>query len=347
LSVLQPAQILRTNPLVHRNLTLALCIGANTAIFTVLHAVILAPLPFPEPDRLVSMGNIYPGVGVVKNTENSIPDYLDRPQMTDVFDSVAEYTGAGYDTGPEGAPVRIQADQVTPSYFRVLRAAPMMGRLFTEDDAVYQKNQFAIRSYGLWKEMFGRDQGVLGKDLRLSGVNYRVVGVMPETFAQPGREARLWIPLTWEPKQTTDDERHSNNWEMVACLKPGVSVALAQQHIDALNRRSIENSGGIRKLLENARFGTTVQGLKEELVGDVRPTLYLLQCAVAFVLLIGCVNVANLMLVRSNIRMKELAIRYSLGAGRGRAALKQADPELPLLRREDHAGARHAQRARP
>jgi putative ABC transport system permease protein len=91
--------------------------------------------------------------------------------MTDVFDSVAEYTGAGYDPGPEGSPVRIQADQVTPSYFRVLRAAPVMGRLFTEDDATYQKNQFAILSYGLWKEMFGRDPLVVGKDLRLSGVN--------------------------------------------------------------------------------------------------------------------------------------------------------------------------------
>jgi predicted permease len=168
--------------------------------------------------------------------------------------------------------------------------------------------------------MFGRDRGVVGKDMRLSGINYRVVGVMPEAFAQPGREARLWTPLTWEPRQGTDDERHSNNWEMVARLKPGVTVALAQQRIDALNRHSVENAGKLRKLLENARFGTVVQGLKEQLVGDVRPILYLLQCAVAFVLLIGCVNVANLMLVRSNIRMKELAIRYSLGAGRGRLA---------------------------
>jgi predicted permease len=216
--------------------------------------------------------------------------------------------------------VRVKADVVTPSYFRVLRASPMMGRLFTEDDAVYQKNQFAILSYGLWKDMFGRDPGVVGKDLRLSGVNYRVIGVMPEAFGQPGREARLWTPLAWAPEAGTDDGRHSNNWEMVARLKPGVTMALAQQHIDALNRRSVENAGKMRKLLENARFGTVVQGLKEQLVGDVRSTLYLLQCAVAFVLLIGCVNVANLMLVRSNIRMKELAIRYSLGAGRGRLA---------------------------
>ncbi len=301
-------------------LTLALCIGANTAIFTVLHAVILAPLPFAEPDRLVSLGNIYPGVGVTKSIQNSIPDYLDRRQMTDVFDSVAEYTDAGYDTGPDGSPVRLKADQVTPSYFRVLRAPPMMGRLFTEDDAVFQKNQFAILSYGLWKDMFGRDPGMVGKDIRLSGVKYRVVGIMPEAFVVPGREARLWTPLTWRPEQATDDERHSNNWDMVARLKPGVTIALVQQHIDALNRHHVENAGKLRKLLENARFATVVQGFKEQLVGDVRPTLYLLQCAVAFVLLIGCVNVANLMLVRSNIRMKELAIRYSLGAGRGRLA---------------------------
>jgi predicted permease len=301
-------------------LTLALCIGANTAIFTVLHAVILAPLPFADPDRLVSMGNIYPGVGVTKNAQNSIPDYLDRRQMTDVFDSVAEYCNAGYDTGPEGSPVRVKADQVTPSYFRVLRAQPMIGRLFTEDDAVYRKNQFTILSYGLWKDMFGSDPHIVGKDVRLSRVNYRVVGVMPAGFAQPGREARLWTPLNWEPDQATDDGRHSNNWDMIARLKPGVSIAVAQQHIDALNRHSVENAGKMRKLLENARFGTVVQGFKEQLVDDVRPTLYLLQCAVAFVLLIGCVNVANLMLVRSNIRMKELAIRYSLGAGRRRLA---------------------------
>ena len=230
-------------------LTLALCIGANTAIFTVLHAVILAPLPFAEPERLVSMGNIYPGVGMVKSIQNLIPDYLDRRQMTDVFESVAEYTDAGHDTGPEGSPARLKADVVTPSYFHVLRAAPMMGRLFTEDDAVFQKSQFVILSYGLWKDMFARDPGVLGKDLRLSGVNYRVVGVMPEAFGQPGREPRLWTPLTWEPRQGTDDARHNNNWDTVARLKPGVTVALAQQRIDALNRHSVENAGKMRKLM--------------------------------------------------------------------------------------------------
>jgi predicted permease len=299
-------------------LTLALCIGANTAIFSVLHAVILAPLPFPESDRIVGMGNIYPGVGITKSIQSSVPDYYDRREMTEVFESVALYSEAGFDAGAEGSPVRLKADQVTPSYFHVLRAAPLMGRLFTEDDAVYQKNQFVILSYGLWKEMFGQDPAIVGKDVRLSSLNYRVVGVMPESFGEPGREARLWVPLTWAPRQTADDARHSNNWNMIARLRRGATVVAAQQRIDALNRHNVEIAGPMRKILQNARFSTVVTGLKDQMVGDVRPILYLLQCAVAFVLLIGCVNVANLMLVRSNIRMKELAIRYSLGAGRAR-----------------------------
>jgi predicted permease len=139
---------------------------------------------------------------------------------------------------------------------------------------------------------------------------------MPEGFSDPGSEARIWVPLTFAPKLTTDDGRHNNNWGMIARLKPGVTLSNARERIDALNKFQVERAGKLRKLLEAARFGTVVLGLKDLMVRDVRPTLYLLQAAVAFVLLIGCVNVANLMLVRSNIRMKELAIRFSLGAGR-------------------------------
>jgi predicted permease len=298
--------------------TLALCIGANTAIFTVLHAVILAPLPFPEPDRLVAIGNIYPGAGITKPGQGAIGDYIDRRQLTDVFDSVALSTQAGYDAGGEGAPVRIDGAQITPSYFRVLRATPVMGRLFTEEDAVFLKNQFVILSHGLWRDQFGRDPNVLGKTLRLSGTPYQIVGVMPEGFAGPGSAAKIWVPLTWPAEMTTT--RHNNNWDMIARLKPGVSIIAAQQRIDGLNRYNTEHSPKLRKLLEDARFASVVTGLRESLTGDVRPILLLLECAVGFVLLIGCVNVANLMLVRSNVRMKELAIRHSLGAGRGRLA---------------------------
>jgi predicted permease len=301
-------------------LTLALCIGANTAIFTVLNTVVLNPLPFPEPDRLLTLYNLYPGVGVTEHGANAVPDYIDRKQMTDVFDSVALIGGEGYDVGAEGSPQRINAQIVTPSFFRVLRAAPAVGRAFTEDDATFGKDKFAILSYGLWKDMFGRDRNVLGRDIRLSGVPYRILGVMPESLdlRGVGTDIKLWVPFAFEPRQTTDDARHNNNWGMVARLKPGVTVAYAQRRIDALNKGNIERFPKYRKLLEDARFQTKVVGLKDELVRDVRPILYLLQAAVAFVLLIGCVNVANLMLVRSNIRMKEMAIRFSLGAGRWR-----------------------------
>lgn len=311
-------------------LTLALCIGANTAIFTVLNAVILEPLPFPEPGRLVTLYNIYPGVGVTDRGANAIPDYLDRKQMTEVFDSVALTGDQGYDIGPEGSPLRIEGARVTPSYFRVLGAAPTLGRAFNEDDAVLGKEKFAILSHALWREMFGMNKNVLGQDVRLSGIPYRIVGVMPQGFAPPGDEIKLWVPFSFTPRQASDESRHNNNWGMIARLKPGVTLASAQERIDTLNKRNIERFPKYRKLLEDARFGSKVVGLKDELVKDVRPTLYLLQAAVAFVLLIGCVNVANLMLVRSNIRMKELAIRFSLGAGRWRLGRQLLTESLTL-----------------
>ena len=311
-------------------LTLALCIGANTAIFTVLRTVVLEPLAFREPDRLVSVFNIYPGVGVTDYGSNSVPDYFDRKQLTEVFDSVAFTRSNGFDLGAEGSPVHLDAQSVTPSFFRVLRVSPIVGRAFTEDDAVYQKDQFVILSYGLWKDKFAGQRDIVGRDIRLSGLPYRVVGVMPGSFESPGSEAKLWVPLSFAPEQTLDSARHSNSWDMIARLQPGVTIAAAQKRIDVLNKFQVERSGKLRELLENARFASVVRGLKDSMVHKIKPTLYLLQAAVLFVLLIGCVNVANLMLVRSNIRMKELAIRHSLGAARGRLARQLLTESITL-----------------
>jgi predicted permease len=311
-------------------LTLALCIGANTAIFTVLENVVLRGLPFPHSEELVTMFNIYPGVGVSDRGANGIPDYLDRRKMTNVFSEVALIGNAGYEVGMEGSPQRIRGQNVTPSFFKVLGVRPLLGRTFTEDEAVLGKEKVAVLTEGLWKDLFARDPGVVGKDIRLSGTPYRIVGVMPATFGIPGDDVRVYTPFAFTKEQTSDQARHSNNSGMLARLKHGVSLAQAQERVSDLNRRNLDLFPQFRQLLINARFATRVLNYRDALVRDIRPTLYLLQVAVAAVLLIGCVNLANLMLVRANVRMKEFAIRFSLGAGRWRIA-RQLLTESVLL----------------
>jgi predicted permease len=311
-------------------LTIALCIGANTAIFTVLENVVLRPLPYPDDDRLVTMFNIYPGVGVTDRGANGVPDYLDRRKMTNVFSEVALIGDNGYEIGMNNSPRRIHGQYVTPSFFQTLGVRPLLGRTFTEEEATLGKEKVAVLSEGLWEEQFARDPMVAGKDIRLDGNLYRVVGVMPGTFGVPGDDVRVWVSFAFQPQQTTDDARHSNNWGMIARLKPGVTLAQAQERIDALNHRNLDLFPKYRQLLVNARFGTKILRVKDQMVRDVRPALYLLQIAVGVVLLIGCVNVANLMLARSNARMKELAIRFSLGAGRWRIARQLLTESLLL-----------------
>ena len=195
-------------------LTLALCIGANTAIFTVLHTVVLRALPYRDAGELVTMYNIYPGVGVIDRGSNGVPDYLDRRKMTDVFSDVALFGSAGYDVGLEGSPHRIEGEYVTPSFFKILGVQPVRGRTFTDEEATIGKEKVAILSEGLWKELFASSSDVIGKDIRLSGVPYRVVGVMPNSFAHVGRESRVWVPFAFRPEQTSDEMRHANNWDM-------------------------------------------------------------------------------------------------------------------------------------
>jgi len=311
-------------------LTLALCIGANTALFSVVHNVLLRPLNVPESDRIVLMGNAYPGAGAAIGGSSGVPDYYDRLRETTVYEEQAMYNGRNVSIDQGGTPTRVRVTNVTPSFFRLLRVAPAFGRTFIEQDGEVGKEKVVVLSYALWQSQFGGNPDAIGKDIRLDGQPYTVVGVMPRSFYFLNPEVMLWRPLAFTNEQKADSQRHSNNWQNIARLKPGASVPQAQQQIDALNKANLDRFPQYKELLINAGFHTTVVTLQEDVVRDIKKTLYLMWGGALFVLLIGCVNVANLVLVRSRARIKELATRLALGAGRLRVG-RQLVVESVLL----------------
>jgi predicted permease len=298
-------------------LTLALCIGANAAIFGVLNAVVLRPVPLPESDRLVTMFNAYPGAGFPR-VANATPDYYDRRELTDVFESVALFGIRGATIGETGSTERVMATGVTPGFFELIQTQPMLGRSFVPEEGEPGENQKAILSYGLWQRLFGGDQQILGRDLRVNGEPLQIVGVMPEGFQFISAENEYWFPLAFTEEQRGPDSRHSNQWSMIARLQPGVTIPQARSRVDALNAELLEQSPQFRDLLVNTGFFTELVGFKADLIRDIRPTLWLLWAGVLVVLLIGIVNIANLMLVRANVRMREIATRVAIGATQGR-----------------------------
>jgi predicted permease len=311
-------------------LTLALCIGANTALFSVIHNVLLRPLAIPEAERIVTISNLYPKAGAARYGNVGVPDYFDRKRQVSVFEENALYRYGRPAVEQQGSPVRLQSQAVTPSFFRVLRAQPALGRIFTEDETTPGNNRKIILSYGLWQSQFGGAADVIGREMRLDGNVHTVVGVMPRSFEFLSDEVMFWTPLAFSPEDKSDARRHSNNWTEIARLKPGATIEQAQTQVDAVNAGIIEMIPGLKPLLINAGFHSSVIGLQDMLVRDVKATLYLMWGGALFVLLIGCVNVANLVLVRSRVRLKELATRLALGAGRWRIA-RQLVTESVLL----------------
>ena len=320
--------------------TLALCIGANTALFSVVHNVLLRPLPVPESGRIVLMSNAYPkaGAAAAAGGYSGAPDYFDRLRETDVYEEQAAFNGGNQSIDQNGAPIRVRVNRVTPSFFRLLRIVPALGRAFTEEEGEIGKDNKVVLSYALWQSQFGGDPGAIGKDLRLDGQPCTVVGVMPKGFYFVTPDVMLWRPLTFTAAQKSDEQRHNNNYQNIGRLKPGASIERAQQQIDAINARNLEKFPQLKPLLINAGFHTTVDPLQEILVREIKPTLYLMWGGALFVLLIGCVNVANLVLVRSRTRLKELATRLALGAGQWRVGRQLVVESLLLTLASAAAG---------
>ena len=300
-------------------LTLALCIGANTAIFSVVYSVLLRPLPYPAADRLVTLYNSYPNAGAPR-ASTAVPDYFDRRAAVEAFDESALYQSRGVTIGEAGSPERVLAMRVTPTFFTVLRVAPALGRAFLPEEGEPGNERRALLGHALWIGMYGGSSAVIGREIRIDGEPHTIVGVMPEGFLFGNTDTRLWVPIAFTEQQRSDDSRHSNNFQMIARLRAGATVEQAQAQVDAVNRQNLERFPQFRELLESAGFHTVVADHRAELTREIRSTLLLIEGGVLLVLLIGCVNIANLVLVRSTARSRELATRFALGAGRWRMA---------------------------
>jgi predicted permease len=312
--------------------TLAICMGANVALFSIVDHVLLRPLPFPDADRILLMANQYPRAGIGINSTSGVPDYYDRLREADVFEAQALYRWANVSINRGSSPERLLVMDVTPSFFHVLGSTAALGRTFTEAEGEAGNERRVVLSHALWQSAFGGDAQAIGQDLLLDGRPYTIAGVMPPTFSflDGETEVRLWRPLAFTAEQRGDDRRHSNGWQNIGKLKPGATIDVARQQIDALNARNLERFPQYKELLLNAGFHTTVVRLQDNLVRDVRPALYLLWGGALFVLLIGAANVANLVLVRTAARAREVGIRIALGASRFQIARAHVTESLLL-----------------
>ena len=294
--------------------TLGICIAATTAIFCIVNAIVLRPLPFAQSDRIAYVYNAYPRAGVEVGG-SGVPDYYDRRAMTSTFGEVAIFRTTTRTIGVQGSPERVTMMMSRPSLFRLLGVKAAAGRLFSEQDAEPGNDRKVILSFETWQRLFAGRSDAIGQDLRISEVPYTVIGVMPAGFQFWSGEVTAWIPAAFTPADRSDDRRHSNNFQMIARLASGATFERAQREVDALNVRNFEILPQLKQLLIDAGFRTGVVPAQSFLVRDVKGILYLLWGGSLFVLLIGCVNIANLTLLRASSRMKELATRHALGAG--------------------------------
>lgn len=305
-------------------LVLALGIGANTAIFTVVNAILLRPLPFPDAGRLMQVWHVPPAKSFPGMTRFAVSaaNYLDWKARSQAFQQMAIYTFNSFSISGKGQPETVRSGAVSADFFSVFQVQPKLGRVFTADEDQPGHNNVVILSYPFWQSHFGSDPKVVGQTINLDGRPSTIVGVMGPKFRRPGF-AQIWTPLAMTDKERV--VRGEHHYMVIARLKPDVPLKQAQAELDTISHNLEQQYPE-----DDKGWGAIAVPLREELVGDMRPALLVLIGAVALVLLIACANVANLVLAKTLVRHKEIAIRTALGARRSRV-LQQILSETVLL----------------